>query len=122
MLDHIEEGLAQLTHERQLVQMGLVNAGETLRGLDVPAAAVSGKRKEDGDGDGDGGGGAGGDSRGVKAGETKIIGSTRSVEGFALEMQIQITRAEREKRKQVCMAWYSDLLAVIAVRAINVRV
>lgn len=81
-LDHIEEELSQLSHQRNLVQLGLVTARDTMTGFDKPAPAVSA--------------GGGGSKKAMKAAADKEL-------GFALEMKIQIKRAEREKKRQVCM-------------------
>lgn len=81
-----------------MVQLGLIKAGDKTLGFDTPNPPVSG---EDGGGLGGGGGGGGGG---------KVAGGTMSLErsgdaeiGFAIEMKIQIKRAEREKKRKVRM-------------------
>lgn len=65
-----------------MVQLGLMKAGETMQGADTPAPSVSGQEA------------ATGNFKNEVGVEDKEL-------GFALEMQIQIKRAEREKKRQV---------------------
>lgn len=93
--DHIEGELSQLNHQRNMVQLGLMKAGETMTGVDTPAPPVSAVQA---DGRGGGRGGSGG---GRGGGDTALRDAADKEIGFALEMQIQIKRAEREKKRQV---------------------
>eukprot|EP00752_Nemacystus_decipiens_P014642 g13039.t1 len=88
-IDHIEGELSQLNHQRNMVQQGLMKPGETMTGVDTPAPSVSAV----GGTEGGGWGGRGGGDQALRDAADKEI-------GFALEMQIQIKRAEREKKRQ----------------------
>lgn len=96
MIDHIEDQLRQLTHERSLLQGGTLKRGQSLRTVDVPAVPTL----AGGDGSGSLGGvsGIGGEG---ESEEAKMLSIADKEAGFALEMQIQIKRAEREKKRQV---------------------
>lgn len=71
-----------------MVQLGLMQAGETMPGVDTPAPS------------GGGAGGSGGGGGGVWSGDNVRDAADKDL-GFAIEMQIQVKRAEREKKRQV---------------------
>lgn len=83
-----------------MVQMGLMKPGETMTRVDTPAPPVSAVGGREG---GSGGGGGG----------TALQDAADKEAAFALEMQIQIKRAEREKKRQVCMRMLVLLLAFV---------
>ncbi|CAN0056570.1 unnamed protein product, partial [Choristocarpus tenellus] len=76
--DHIEGELKQLTHQRDLVQQGVISNGQTLKSMDIPAGSTTNE-----------------DSRPINSMVDKE-------NAFALEMQIQLKRAEREKKLSYC--------------------
>ncbi|CAM9386908.1 unnamed protein product [Ectocarpus sp. 6 AP-2014] len=86
-IDHIEGQLSQLNHQRNMVQLGLMQAGETMPGIDTPTLS------------GGGAGGSGGGDGGVWGGDNVRDAADKNL-GFAIEMQIQVKRAEREKKRQ----------------------
>ncbi|CAB1116477.1 unnamed protein product [Ectocarpus sp. CCAP 1310/34] len=86
-IDHIEGQLSQLNHQRNMVQLGLMQAGETMPGVDTPAPSRGGA------------GGSGGGDEGVWGGDNVRDAADKDL-GFAIEMQIQVKRAEREKKRQ----------------------
>lgn len=88
LADHIEGQLSQLNHQRNMVQLGLMQARETMPGVDTPAPS------------GGGAGGSGGGGGGVRGGDNVKDAADKEI-GFAIEMQIQVKRAEREKKRQV---------------------
>lgn len=103
LADQIEDELAQLTHERHLVQLGLMDVGQTMLHTDAPPPPVSQNGRNGVDGAAAGGvvgkGGVGG-----------LSNVTDSVASYALEMQIQIKRAEREKKRQARCIFVSFFL------------
>lgn len=97
--EHVEDQLKNLTHERSLLQHGLLKSGEFLKDFDIPTSVKSATNASAGKvADGVSGGGRGS----KEEDETKrMLSIVDKHAGFALEMQIQIKRAEREKRRQV---------------------
>lgn len=98
--DSIEEDIRQLTHERTLVQRGLLEQGKALRQMDTPASP--GVPFEDsGHAAGEDEAAAAAREASMSAGEERSLVVDQKEAGFALEMQIQIRRAEREGKRQV---------------------
>eukprot|EP00903_Cladosiphon_okamuranus_P006198 g6095.t1 len=93
-IDHIEGELSQLSHQRNMVQLGLMKVGDTMAGVDTPAPPVSAVPP------GGRGGGRGEKGGGRRGGDMTLRDAEDKEFGFALEMQIQIKRAEREKKRQ----------------------
>lgn len=73
----VEDQLRQLAHEREMLQNGLLKSGERLHEVDGGSEAVD------------------------KGDTTQMLSIADKNAGFALEMQIQIKRAEREKKRNV---------------------
>ncbi|CAM9575237.1 unnamed protein product, partial [Discosporangium mesarthrocarpum] len=87
-VDHIEDELRQLTHERDLIQRGLISGNQKLINIDTPPTASPG-------------GGNSEDSRGGDTfGGESVVTRADKASAYALEMQIQIKRAEREKKRR----------------------
>lgn len=112
--DHIERDLSQVSHERHMLQSGIFNSGQTMVKHDrvAPPAASGSSQEGGGDRDRDAGGGAvEGRARGSAFRTASDTNRADTEAAFALEMQIQIKRAEREKKRQV----YSLLQMVAAI-------
>lgn len=94
-IDHIERELVQLTHERDLISRGITGAAG-IRKTGKPRGGGGGDGGDDDDGDdsddnGSGGGGGGSGGRGKRG--------LKKEDAYALEMQLQLKRAEREQRR-----------------------
>ena len=94
-IDHIERELVQLTHERDLIGRGVTGAAG-IRKTGKPRRSGGGGGGDDSDGD-DGGSGGGGSGGGGSGGRGKS--GLRKEDAYALEMQLQLKRAEREQRR-----------------------
>eukprot|EP00752_Nemacystus_decipiens_P018599 g16677.t1 len=93
-IDHIERELVQLTHERDLIGRGITGAAGIRKTGKIRKGGGGGDGGDDSDGDDDdGGGGGGGHAGGI--GKPGL----RKEDAYALEMQLQLKRAEREQRR-----------------------
>lgn len=100
-IDHLERELVQLTHERDLITRGITGAAGIRK-----TGEAGGDDDPPGGGD-DGGAGAGGGSGGSR-------GGCRKADAYALEMQLQLKRAEREQRRQQLAAEFASTFADVS--------
>lgn len=96
----------QLTHERDLLNRGITGAA----GL-----PKTGRDRHDGQGGNSNCGGGGSGSGGGRGGDTggRLEGS-RKADAYALEMQLQLKRAEREQRRQQLAAEFASTFADVS--------
>lgn len=93
-IDHIERELVQLTHERDLIGRGITGAAG-IRKTGNPRRSGDGGGGDDSDGDDGGNGGGGTDGQARRRGKPEL----KKEDAYALEMQLQLKRAEREQRR-----------------------
>ncbi|CAM9532239.1 unnamed protein product [Discosporangium mesarthrocarpum] len=94
-VDQLERDLVQLTHERDLLQRGITGA------VGIPK---TGEAEQSG-------GEAAGDDDEFPRGAASVV--RMKADAYALEMQIQIKRAEREQRRQQLAAEFASTFAEV---------
>lgn len=93
-IDHIERELVQLTHERDLIGRGITGAAG-IHKTGKPRRSGGGGGGDDSDDDDNGSGGGGSGRQAGGRGKSGL----RKEDAYALEMQLQLKRAEREQRR-----------------------
>eukprot|EP00903_Cladosiphon_okamuranus_P015481 g14292.t1 len=103
-IDHIERELVQLTHERDLMGRGITGAAG------IPK---TGKPRRSG---GSWGGDDGDDDDNGSGGQAGVRGKSglRKEDAYALEMQLQLKRAEREQRRLQLSAEFASTFADVS--------
>lgn len=111
-IDHIERELVQLTHERDLISRGITGAAG-IRKTGPPRGGGGGDGGDDGDDGDDGGGGGGGNSNGA-GGRGRGKSGLGKEDAYALEMQLQLKRAEREQRRTQLSTEFASTFADVS--------